>query len=282
MEGVQRLLPPDHLDHPAEAGGLSPAHTAQQFPDRFPPVPVFRESRPFVPAPVEVQRGEGEKPFPAVRFFRRPQHRHQVPDVVPLQPAAGGGDGKRDFRPQQQVGGQVGREVIPVEDTKRFAPLQPGDRLQHLFHRLQTAFGVEGSDRLRPALPGGAEGLVVPLGGEGDKLPAPGEDLRPGAEVFLHPDDLSGGEIAGKLQNPFGAGPAEAVDRLVFVADHEQPLPFGGEQPQHRELDRRDVLALVDVDIRVAAAEPVPQPRQLFEEGVGVEENVVVVHQPPL
>ncbi len=64
MEGVQRLLPPDHLDHPAEAGGLFPAHTAQQFPDRFPPVPVFREPRPFVPAPVEVQRGEGEKPFP--------------------------------------------------------------------------------------------------------------------------------------------------------------------------------------------------------------------------
>ena len=91
MEGVQRLLPPDHLDHPAEAGGLFPAHTAQQFPDRFPPVPVFRESRPFVPAPVEVQRGEGEKPFPAVRLFRRPQYRHQVPDVVALQPAAGGG-----------------------------------------------------------------------------------------------------------------------------------------------------------------------------------------------
>src|SRR5579875_280028 len=71
---------------------------------------------------------------------------------------------------------------------------------------------------------------------------------------------------------------AEAVDRLLLVADRQQVAVL--ERPQQRKLARVDILELIDHDQGVAAAPARSQPAVSLKQRQGAELEVVVVEAP--
>ena len=56
-------------------------------------------------------------------------------------------------------------------------------------------------------------------------------------------------ELAREVEDAAHVGAAEAVDRLVGVADDGQVAAVAGERPQQRDLAGVGVLVLVDEDV---------------------------------
>jgi len=86
------------------------------------------------------------------------------------------------------------------------------------------------------------------------------EDALEGAVVPLEPHDGGAGEDAREVEDVAHLGPAEAVDRLVVVADDAEVGATGsraggaGEEAQELELGDVRVLVLVDEDHAEALA----------------------------
>ena len=108
-------------------------------------------------------------------------------------------------------------------------------------HRL--AVGAFGPEPLGPAL---AIALDHRVGG--------GEDRLGGAVVLLQLDHRGVGEVVLEIEDVADVGVAEAVDRLIVVADHHQVAVLGGEQLQQPVLGVVGVLVLVDEDVAEDAA----------------------------
>ena len=66
------------------------------------------------------------------------------------------------------------------------------------------------------------------------------------AVVPLEPHDLGVREAPRQREQPLGARPREAVDRLVVVADRAEVVPLAEPEIEQRLLEEVDVLVLVD------------------------------------
>ena len=105
------------------------------------------------------------------------------------------------------------------------------------------------------------------------------EDRLGRAVVLLELDHLRLGEVALEVEDVADVGVAEAVDRLVLVADDHQVAVLGGEQLQQPVLGVVGVLVLVDEDVAEGAA---PALAHLLEQLEGVDrahQQVVEVHR---
>ena len=71
------------------------------------------------------------------------------------------------------------------------------------------------------------------------------EDVAGRPEVLLEAVHRSIGKIACEPADVADIGAAPAIDALVVVADHEDLIVLGGEQPEPGELGKVDVLELV-------------------------------------
>ena len=80
------------------------------------------------------------------------------------------------------------------------------------------------------------------------------EDRLRRAVVLLELDHLRVREVALEVEDVADVGAAEAVDRLVVVADHHQVAVLAGEQLQQPVLGVVGVLVLVDEDVAEGAA----------------------------
>ena len=126
--------------------------------------------------------------------------------------------------------------------------------------------GVEGEhlDRAGPEARVAGRGLaerVVRLGGDraGDaRSPrrSPGRPQQPRAEPARRAqrDDRRAGarrrrELAREVEDAAHVGAAEAVDRLVGVADDDQVAAVAGQRLEQRDLAGVGVLVLVDEDV---------------------------------
>ena len=98
-------------------------------------------------------------------------------------------------------------------------------------------------------------------------------------EILFHQEDPGTGMMLLKLEKRIGIGRTEAVDALIFVADHEEVFGPGREEGDDGVLDLRGVLGLIDTDVRVLLLEMLAQPRKALQHGIGIDHLVVVIHE---
>ena len=79
-----------------------------------------------------------------------------------------------------------------------------------------------------------------------------------------------------EVQDVFGAGGAEAVDRLRVVADHGQSAPLAAQLAHDLDLESVQVLVLIDQDLLEHRRE-LRADDWVAGERVPVEEQIVVV-----
>ena len=183
------------------------------------------------------------------------QHRHRP---------GGGPHQHRHPRPRHavdQVGlAQVGR------DLRRLLGLRPQDR-----HRHRAVRQVARRDQVAvPAAAAEAAGDPPRRRQQG----RPGPPARPQRAAPVPASRRPPGSSSREVPDAVDVGPAEAVDRLVRVADRHQVAAAPGQQPQQLDLGRVGVLQLVDEDdrprgplgveqLRLAQPEPDDGPDQL-------------------
>ena len=129
------------------------------------------------------------------------------------------------------------------------------------------------------ALDVGPELLRPPLAVALDDRVGGREDGLGGAVVLLELHHLGLGEVVLEVEDVADVGVAEAVDRLVLVADDHQVAVLCGEQLQQPVLGVVGVLVLVDQDVAEGAA---PALAHLLEQLQGVDradQEVVEVHR---
>jgi hypothetical protein len=148
--------------------------------------------------------------------------------------------------------------------------------------RLEVLGGRPDQGRHLALRPGGDQVLAVPLCRAGDHLVRQGQDLGGAAVVLGELDDAGAGELLGKLQDVLEARPAEGVDALGVVPDGHHVVVAVGQQPHHAPLQPVGVLVLVHHDVAEHRPDPLPLGRVLLQQGDGVGQQVVVVHQLPL
>ncbi len=108
------------------------------------------------------------------------------------------------------------------------------------------------------------------------------EDLGARA-VILHELDRAGaGEVGLELIEVGGVGAIPTVDRLPAVADDTEAGSVTHEELQQRELERVDVLELVDEDMAEAPTEGLGRGAVLLEQAPAANEDVVEVDQAAL
>ena len=98
------------------------------------------------------------------------------------------------------------------------------------------------------------------------------------AVVGLQLQDLCIGKNLLELHKRLGPRRAEAVDTLVFIANHKNIAAGRGQQTEDGVLDLRGVLGLVHADVRPPALEVRQDVRILTEDAVGKDHLIVVVH----
>ena len=109
-----------------------------------------------------------------------------------------------------------------------------------------------------------------------------GEDLGGGAEVGAKVDHGTAGEVVADLVEKLGFGSVPAVDRLVRITDHHERR-FGSEPAlQESELERVDVLELVDEDMAMSPSLGLGEAGVLGHGGVAERQEVVEVDELPL
>ena len=109
-----------------------------------------------------------------------------------------------------------------------------------------------------------------------------GVEDRLRAAVVLVEDDRRDALREGvlELHDVAQVGAAEAVDRLVAVADHGDVAVAAGEQQHELVLGDVGVLVLVDEDVLEALAVGLEDVGMLAEQRHRVDEQVVEVHRP--
>ena len=82
-----------------------------------------------------------------------------------------------------------------------------------------------------------------------------------------------------EVEDVADVGVAEAVDRLVLVADHHQVAVLGGEQLQQPVLGVVGVLVLVDEDVAEGAAPALAHLLEQLQDVDRADQEVVEVHR---
>ncbi len=125
-----------------------------------------------------------------------------------------------------------------------------------------------GARTSRPAAPGRPGSLGEPLPVVADEPDRPLHD-RPRAAVVrdLRSTRRRPGQRAVQAEDPPDVGQPPAVDRLVVVADEEDPVGRRGEQQGQPELGPIDVLDLVDEEVAAALAASARGRRRVRLEG---------------
>ena len=155
--------------------------------------------------------------------------------------------------------------LLQLEDAVHDCPRLAGGVVAPHEHRAPAA----GPDRVEH------QPLVTGIRRRPDKV-CHVEDRLERAEVALEPDDGCPFEGPGEVVQMTGIGAPKAVDRLGVVADDRQSAAGRRQQADDVDLERIDVLVLVDEDV-------VEQARQLRADplvdkgGPPVEEEVVEV-----
>src|SRR4029077_19536727 len=88
--------------------------------------------------------------------------------------------------------------------------------------------------------------------------------------------------VGAEAEEDADVGAAEAVDRLVGIADGAEIGAGGSEDPEERGLERIDVLVLVDRDPGEAPAVALGAVGLRLEQRQGLEEEIVEVDKTPL
>ena len=123
------------------------------------------------------------------------------------------------------------------------------------------------------------EALAQAAGVVGDDRVRSLEDRLGGAVVLLELDDVSIREVILELEDVADLGSAEAVDRLILVADHRQVPVLSGEQLQQPVLRVVGVLVLVDQDPAEALAVAAADVLEELQHVDGAHQEVVEVHR---
>ena len=104
------------------------------------------------------------------------------------------------------------------------------------------------------------------------------DDLR-GPVVLLQADDPGAGIIFLELQDVLDRGPAPAINRLVFIADHTKVLMIEGELADELVLGAIRVLVFVHQDVAKPLIVPPANVRGLVKERDCLEQQVVEVER---
>ena len=110
-----------------------------------------------------------------------------------------------------------------------------------------------------------------------DQPDRPLHDRRRAAVVDLEVDPDEAGQDRVQAQHPADVGQPPAVDRLVVVADEQDPVRRLGEEQGEPELRPVDVLDLVDEEVGASASPAREQVRVGLEPLDRPEDEVVEV-----
>ena len=135
---------------------------------------------------------------------------------------------------------------------------------------------------VRPGHSGGADGFGAAVRILPDKPVGQMEDLRRGAVVFLHQQHPGLGIGLLKLHQRVRVGGPEAVDALILVSDHEKVAGFPGQKLNDGVLDLGGVLRLVHTNIGECVLKMGQNIRIIFQNGLGVDHLVIIIHPPAL
>ncbi len=208
---------------------------------------------------------------------------HDVADLGAVEEARAPDDAVRHARAQQRVFELSRLRVGAVEDGEvGVAPVlgaqQPLD-LRGDEAGLVALVAREVARDLLALGVGGEERLGLAVGVVGDDRVGGGEDARRRAVVLLelHHDGLR--VVVLELEDVSQVRPAPRVDRLVVVAHDHEVAVAGREQVGDAVLRLVGVLILVDADEAEALLVGAQHRRELAEQPVGVEQQVVEVHR---
>ena len=177
--------------------------------------------------------------------------------------------------PFHQVDQRQGAVVVAVQDRR--PPIAMGRHVQQPCV-LGRAVCRRDQVHVRPGRSGGADGFGAAVRILPDKPVGQMEDLRRGAVVFLHQQHPGLGIGLLKLHQRVRVGGPEAVDALILVSDHEKIAGFPGQQLNDGVLDLGGVLRFVHADIGEGVLKMGQNIRIIFQNGLGVDHLVVIVH----
>ena len=123
------------------------------------------------------------------------------------------------------------------------------------------------------------ERLVLARAVVGDDRVGRVQDRLRRAVVLLELDHRGVGEVVLEVEDVADVGAAEAVDRLVVVADHRDVAVLLGEQLQPAVLGAVGVLVLVDQHVAERAAVALAHLVEQLEQVHAAEQQVVEVHR---
>src|SRR5205814_2137693 len=84
-------------------------------------------------------------------------------------------------------------------------------------------------------------------------------------------------EIIGEREDPPNVGQTPAIDRLVVIADEENPVRRRGQEERHPELCPVQVLCLVDEKVSATVAPPPEDGRVALEQTEAPGDEIVEV-----
>ena len=185
--------------------------------------------------------------------------------------------GARNGRPSRRATTTAGSSSRFVRArTARVVPSAGHDRMARS-RRTVSSGGVRREDQ--PAL--GRRPCPDPLG---EPLPVvldepdgPFDDRPRAAVVDLEVDPRRPGQRALEPQDPAHIGQPPAIDRLVVVADEEDPVGRGGEEEGEPELGAVDILDLVHQELPATTAPSGEEGRVGLERRDRAEDQVVEV-----
>jgi hypothetical protein len=162
-------------------------------------------------------------------------------------------------------------------------------RLNLLHHELRLfALAVAGHDAHRLTLARLCEeGLPLPGNVVADDPCGGAEDVAGGAVVLFELHDLRTRKVALEIEDVVDVGAAEAVDRLILIADRDDVSLLPHQQFHEHVLGAVRVLIFVDEEVAEAAVQLGPDIVVLLEQHHVVPDEIVEIHgvelfEPPL
>ena len=148
----------------------------------------------------------------------------------------------------EEIDDRQGAFIIPVKDgrIRRFSRCNVADHFRHGPPALEGKL-----HDVAALLPVRIHRLWVPLLALLDEAVRQAYDGAPAPVIRLDVQDLGLGIGLPKAVEFLRAGCAEAVDRLVLVANHEEVSGISDQKTDQAVLDQRRVLRLVNADVFV-------------------------------